>query len=187
MPRDLVESVYRRATRRVGLEPWEWEKLLGIACALFRGYNHQLGQGEFDMALEPERNTRDYLFGRLLAIAENLELRALRYGGETRDTHSAKLMQRFADHPCSTWRHIELALIPSKSRLRSRSPGYLRILEQQIDQIVGLFQPGDFIDDRKLSGEFLLGYHCQRAKLNERGENAIPSETDIKTETEETT
>jgi CRISPR-associated protein Csd1 len=187
MPRDLVESVYRRVTRRVGLEIWEWEKTLGIACALFRGYNHQLKQGKFAMALEPDRNTRDYLFGRLLAIAEHLEQRALFYGGEKRDTHAAKLMQRFADHPCATWRQIELALRPSKSRLKGRSPGYLHQLEQQIDQIVDLFQTSDFIDDRKLTGEFLLGYHCQRAKLNEPKENIISSETNAETETEETT
>lgn len=119
------------------------------------------------MALEPDRHTRDYLFGRLLAIAERLEQRALFYGGEQRDTHAAKLMQRFADHPCATWRQIELALVPSRSRLRGRSPGYLHWLEQEIDEIIGRFPDGDFTEDRKLTGEFLLGYHCQRAKLNE--------------------
>jgi CRISPR-associated protein Csd1 len=82
-------------------------------------------------------------------------------------------MQRFSDHPCSTWRQIELALTPSKSRLRSRSAGYLYKLEQQIDQIVGQFQAGDFADDRKLTGEFLLGYHCQRAQLNEKPTTTI--------------
>lgn len=187
MPRDLVESTYRRATRRVGLEIWEWEKTLGIACALYRGYSHQLEQGKYVMALEYDRNTRDYLFGRLLAIAEHLEQRALFYGGENRDTHAAKLMQRFADHPCSTWRQIVLALAPSKSRLRSRSPGYLHQLEQQINQIAEMFQTNDFIDDHRLTGEFLLGYHCQRAKLNEPKAKASVSETNTETETEETT
>lgn len=186
IPRDLVESTYRRATRRVGLEIWEWEKTLGIACALFRGYNHQLKQGKYTMALESDRNTRDYLFGRLLAIAEHLEQRALFYGGEKRDTHAAKLMQRFADHPCSTWQQIVLALVPSKSRLKSRSPGYLHQLEQQINQIADMFQTNDFIDDRKLTGEFLLGYYCQRAKLHEPKASTSASESDTTTEIEET-
>ena len=120
------------------------------------------------MALEPDRCTRDYLFGRLLALAEQLEQRALYYGGEQRDTHAAKLMQRFADHPCATWRQIELALTASRSRLRGRSPGYLHWLEEEIDEVIGRFAVGDFTDDRKLSGEFLLAYHCQRAKLHEQ-------------------
>jgi len=167
LPRDLVDATFHRAIRRAGMETWEWEKTLGIACALFRGYQYQVRKGSYAMALEPQRNTRDYLFGRLLAIAEHLEQRALYYGREKRDTHAAKLMQRFAEHPCTTWRQFELALTPSRSRLRGHSPGYLHQLEQQIDQIIGQFEPADFTDDRKLSGEFLLGYHCQRAQLNE--------------------
>lgn len=186
LPRDLVESTFRRVIRRVGLETWEWEKTLGVACGLFRGYQHQLKQGSYAMALEPDRNTRDYLFGRLLAIAEHLEQRALYAAGEKRDTHAAKLMQRFADHPCATWRQIELALNPSKSRLRGRSPGYLHQLEQQIDQIVEKFQDGDFTEDRKLTGEFLLGYHCQRAKLNEPRTHVTTTESNEASEAEET-
>ncbi|TRZ65878.1 MAG: type I-C CRISPR-associated protein Cas8c/Csd1 [Rhodocyclaceae bacterium] len=184
LPRDLVESTFRRAIRRAGRDNWEWEKTLGIACALFCGYQHHLTQGSYAMTLELNRCTRDYLFGRLLSIAEHLEQRALYYGGEKRDTHAAKLMQRFADRPCATWRQIELALTPSKSRLRSRSPGYLHKLEQQIDQIVGQFQTGDFADNRKLTCEFLLGYHCQRAHLNEKP--TTPIETDEQSATEET-
>jgi CRISPR-associated protein Csd1 len=166
MPRDLVEATFRRASRRVGLEVWDWERTLGVACALFRGYHHQLKQGNFAMALEPDRNSRDYLFGRLLSYADHIEQRALRLAGEQRDTNAAKLMQRFADHPSTTWRQINSQLGPSRSRLRSRSPGYLYLLEQQIDQIFGQFQGDDFTDDRKLTAEFLLGYHCQRASLS---------------------
>jgi CRISPR-associated protein Csd1 len=185
LPRDLVNATFRRVTRRVGLDTWEWEKTLGIACALFRGYQHQLDQGNYAMALEPDRNTRDYLFGRLLAIAEHIEQRALYAAGEKRDTHAAKLMQRFADHPCATWRQIELALSPSRSRLRGRSPGYLHQLEQELDHIVGHFRDGDFTLDSKLTGEFLLGYHCQRAKLNEPKPQTTTAETIEPSEAEE--
>lgn len=161
-PRDLVESVVRRSCNRVGLDHWEWEKNLGIACALFKGY---FKEREYQMTLETDRKSRDYLYGRLLAIAEHIEGRALYAGGEKRDTTAAKLMQRFADHPASTWRTIELALTPSKSRLRANCPGFLREMEKLQDEVVSSFVGNDFLDDRKLSGEFLLGYHCQRHKL----------------------
>lgn len=164
IPRDLVLSTTRRAANRVGLEHWEWEKTLGIACALFRGYSTSQGK-EFQMALEEERTTRDYLFGRLLAVAEHIEGRALFIAGETRDPTAARLMQRFADRPASTWKTIELALSPSKSRLRNSRNGFLRGMEKLLDEIAGLFTANDFINDRALSGEFLLGYHCQRQAL----------------------
>ena len=117
------------------------------------------------MSLEEDRNTRDYLFGRLLAVADHLEHRALNVGGEDRDTNAAKLMQRFADRPSSAWRAIELALAPYKSRLRAKRPSVLIRLDKLLDEIFGKFQTGEFTDDGKLSGEFLLGYHCQRAAL----------------------
>lgn len=162
IPRDLVESVVRRTCNRVGLEHWEWKKNLGIACALFRGYYKE---GGYQMALEPNRTTRDYLYGRLLAIAEHIEGRALYVAGETRDTGAAKLMQRFADRPCSTWRTIELSLSPYKTRLRAKRPSFLNEMEKQIDEVIDAFREQDFLDERRLSGEFLLGYHCQRQVL----------------------
>ena len=117
------------------------------------------------MSLEEDRTTRDYLFGRLLAIAENIEDRALGLAKETRDTHATKLMQRFANHPCSTWRTIELALAPSMSRLRSNRPSVHLERKKLLDAVIGMFRQDDFTSDAKLSGEFLLGFHCQRAAL----------------------
>ena len=119
------------------------------------------------MSLEQDLTSRDYLYGRLLAIADRIEGYALYIAKEKRDTTAGRLMHRFSDHPYSTWRNIELSLLPYKSRLRSSSPRTLNWLEQQIDQVCELFQPNEFTSDRKLSGEFLLGYHCQRAKLHE--------------------
>ena len=117
------------------------------------------------MALEPNRTTRDYLYGRLLAIAEHLESRALYIASEKRETSAAKLMQRFADRPYSTWRTIELSLAPYKMRLRAQRSGFLNEMERQLDGVVSAFQGQDFTDERRLSGEFLLGYHCQRQAL----------------------
>ena len=174
LPRDLVESTVRRASNRVGLDHWEWEKTLGIACALFKG---AFKNKEYQMTLETDRHSRDYLYGRLLAIAEHIEIRALYVAGEKRDTTAAKLMQRFADHPSSTWRIIEPALKPYISRLRAKRPGFMYEMDKLLDEIIPSFVSNDFLDDSKLSGEFLLGYHCQRQILNPpKTDNATPTE-----------
>ena len=162
IPHDLVKSTIRRTCNRDGLEHWEFEKDLGIACALFKGY---FKERSYEMALEPNRTTRDYLYGCLLAIAEHVESRALHLAGEKRDTNAAKLMQRFSDRPYSTWRTIELSLIPYKTRLRAKRSSFLNEMEKQLDAVSSKFQAQDFLDDRRLSGEFLLGYHCQRQAL----------------------
>jgi CRISPR-associated protein Csd1 len=165
IPADFVEAVRRRAANRVSFkkdEWWEWEKCLGIACALFKG---KYIERKYDMALETERTSRDYLFGRLLAIAESLEAFALKQAEEQRETTAARLMQRFADRPASTWRTIELALSPYLVRLRSRAPGFLVSRRQLLDDVVASFHHDDFVLDAPLTGEFLLGYHCQRQAL----------------------
>ncbi|MGE0820476.1 MAG: type I-C CRISPR-associated protein Cas8c/Csd1 [Candidatus Binatia bacterium] len=167
IPRDLVESTIRRACNRAGLEHWEWEKNIGIACALFKGY---FAERNYQMALEPDRTTRDYLYGRLLAIAEHIENRALYVARERRETSASRLMQRFADRPYSTWRTIELSLAPYKSRLRAKRPAFLSEMEKQIDVVIDAFQAKDFTDEKRLSGEFLLGYHCQRQTLWNKSE-----------------
>ncbi|MEA2059785.1 MAG: type I-C CRISPR-associated protein Cas8c/Csd1, partial [Thermodesulfobacteriota bacterium] len=83
-PRDLVTSAVRRACNRNNCENWEWQRNLGVACALYRGFYFRHPQGgkrrEYRMALETERTTRDYLYGRLLAIAEKIEETALWLG-----------------------------------------------------------------------------------------------------------
>ena len=117
------------------------------------------------MALETERTARDYLYGRLLAIAENIESRALFVAGERRDTTAARLMQRFSDRPHTTWKTIELSLAPYKARLRSQRAGFLFEMERLLDEVVSQFTSAGFIDDTALSAEFLLGYHCQRQAL----------------------
>ena len=130
------------------------------------------------MALEKDRTTRDYLYGRLLAMAERLESDALRLADENRETNAARLMQRFADRPYSTWRTIELSLAPYKSRLRSRQAGWLYLLEKEIDNIICSFGADDFISDKGLSGEFLIGYHCQRAaRLEKEGKKDQDAES----------
>jgi CRISPR-associated protein Csd1 len=158
IPRDLVESTVRRACNRVAMEHWEWNKTLTIACALFRKYNRK---ENYSMTLDPNRKTRDYLYGRLLALAESLEEWALNKAGEDRQTSAARLMQRFSEHPYTTWRTIELALTPYKARLGGKS----KKRQHMIDEVIASFNAGDFLNDKRLNGEFLLAYHCQREFL----------------------
>lgn len=164
IPLDIVGSLVREASKRIVCDAWEWEKILGIACSVFRYSNKEKG---YEMALEEERASRDYLFGRLLAVADSLESFALSQAEKGRPTNAARFMQRFAEHPCSTWRTIELALSPYKARLGGKGIKY----EKTIDEIMEKFSAEDFSKDTPLSGEFLLAFHVQRAELMKKPKN----------------
>ncbi len=176
IPRDIVDSAVRRACNRAGMEGWEWNKTLSIACALYKKLNEKEG---YSMALDEKRKARDYLYGRLLAAADCLENFALFVSEKKRDTNAARLMQRFSDRPCSTWKTIELSLIPYKARLGGRAKKY----QDVIDEAMNLFDPvEDFTSDKPLSGEFLLGYHCQREDLKPKKDEPKSIEDDNLTE-----
>jgi CRISPR-associated protein Csd1 len=164
LPKDIVESCIRRATARMSMDHWEWEKCLGIACSLYRKQQNNLQLHQHPMALERERKTRDYLYGRLLAIADRLESSAMT-ASEKRESNAARFMQRFADHPFSTWRTIELSLTPYEQRLRANAPGLLAVFNKERQEVMDLFTADQFEKDGKLSGEFLLAYHSQSAAL----------------------
>jgi CRISPR-associated protein Csd1 len=88
------------------------------------------------------------------------------------------MMQRFADHPNSTWRTIELSLQPYMQRLQSSRGGFLHNMREMIDKVFGMFQREEFQSERPLSGEFLLGYHCQRLEWNKDKDNSPEKEGD---------
>ncbi|MBF0455535.1 MAG: type I-C CRISPR-associated protein Cas8c/Csd1 [Magnetococcales bacterium] len=182
LPEDLMRLAVKRVSNRVGYpsdEWWRWEQDLGITCALYRGYCYRHPnpnqQKEFSMALEEDNHTRDYLYGRLLALAERIEEVALSISGENRTTMAARLMQRFANHPYTTWRTLELSLQPYMQRLQVSRTGFLVIQKRELDQILSCFTSADFSSDKPLRGEFLLGYHCQRLAL--RNKKADPDQT----------
>jgi CRISPR-associated protein Csd1 len=182
IPRDLVESVVRRASNRVGIknrddkkyygdEEYTWEKTLSIACSLVKKYN---GKENFDMPLDETRTKRDYLYGRLLAIADILEERALYKSDQKRATNAARYMQQFSQRPLRTWKQLHDSLAPYFLRL-----GGAFYYKNLIAEVESMFNPDDFLLDKPLSGEYLLGFYCQRQKLLERKDKPLPDEDDI--------
>ena len=169
IPEDLVRQSFQAACNPNGCENWEWQRNIGVACALYKGWrarHYDLSQRRtYPMSLDTQNCSRDYLYGRLLAIAENTESYALYLAGEKRATTAERYMQRFAEHPFATWRNIELALKPYQERLRNNGKD---TGAQAIGEIMELFATDDFTCDDKLSGEFLLGYHCQKMEIARR-------------------
>ena len=169
IPEDLVRQSFKAACNPNGCENWEWQRNIGVACALYKGWrarHHDLSQRRtYPMSLDTQNRSRDYLYGRLLAVAENTESYALYLAGEKRATTAERYMQRFAEHPFATWRNIELALKPYQERLHNNGKD---TGAQAIGEIMELFAIDDFTCDDKLSGEFLLGYHCQKMEIARR-------------------
>lgn len=155
IPLDIWRSAFNRASNPVSMERWEWEKTLSIACALI---NKREGR---NVALDTENDDRNYLFGRMLAIADVLERRAL--GDEDRSSNAIRYMNAFSRHPERTWGVIQQSLQPYQARLGWKALD----LNKLLDEVGSMMKAEDF-NNEPLTGLYLLGFYSQRHALYQR-------------------
>lgn len=182
IPPDFLKLSVARASNPAGQERWEWERALGVACSLYRGFylRHQKFElrKEFTMALDTTNTSRDYLYGRLLALSERLEEVALFAAGTNRPTTASRLMQRFSSRPYETWLTIYKQLDPYMRQMKNSRPGFLNNINKELDAVMDLFKHEEFVSPAALTGEFLLGFHCQRMALNRKPETTINTQSE---------
>ncbi|WP_207695817.1 CRISPR-associated protein cas8c/csd1, subtype I-c/dvulg [Enterococcus sp. DIV0212c] len=164
IPINLVRKLLQRASNPVSMEKWEWEKTLSITCAVMKKH-FNFKKEEKNVALDRDETDRNYLFGRMLAVADVLEERALYKAGINRSTNAIRYMNAFSNHPLKTWKIIQENLIPYQARLRGKGSYYQKLL----DEIGASFDLEQYTD-KALDGKYLLGYYSQRAELKKKVE-----------------
>lgn len=158
LPYDIVDSAINRASNPVSMEKWEWEKTLSIACALVKKYRYDKFKEEWSMSLDENLKDRSYLFGRLLATAQQIEEYALAMTGEKRETNAERLMHQFKIHPYKTWGIITDKLRPYMARLGQKGTSLTTLMTR----INSMLPYEEFISLKKLEDSYILGYYCQR-------------------------
>ena len=165
IPADLEQLCFNRASRLYTLESSEQGKTLETACAVIKYnlYTKNKDKEEYKVGLEEDRTERDYLYGRLLAVADRMESAVLEERGENRESNAVRYMQRFSKSPYTTWMHLYTdKLRPYQKYLKQVHPKLFGWYESIIQNISDKFVYDDFKSDNVLSGEYLLGYHCQQ-------------------------
>ncbi|WP_164218284.1 type I-C CRISPR-associated protein Cas8c/Csd1 [Virgibacillus sp. YIM 98842] len=169
IPKDIIKSIFHRASNPVSMERWEWEKTLSIACALIRKTYIEKKE-VWDVPLDKDSTDRSYLFGRLLAVADVLERGALGKE-ETRATNAIRYMNSFSKNPSRTWKTLQESLQPYQAKLGTKAT----YLSKMIDEISDQFNIEDF-NNKPLSEKYLLGFYSQRRELYKKKESNIESE-----------
>lgn len=171
IPVDLMRMAVRRASRSISLEEWEAKKTRSIACALVRGYYHRNREEGFTMAINNACSDRSYLFGRILACADQLESWSLynpRMENSHRPTNALRMEAAFVQHPAKTTMLLRQKLIPYLERLikADKSIYTNQLMLELIDRI-----PPEEFTDAPLSELYLLGYASQKADFFSKNKN----------------
>lgn len=155
LPRDIVRLIYNRVINPFSFDGLKesWEATLNIACALV---NKQYESEGFTVALQEENDSRDYLFGRLLGVAEVMERNILNDRNEKRATNATRYFNAFSQHPARTWLIIRKQLTPYFERLGTRANRYTRELQE-----IKIKMTTEQMTDDPLGPVFLLGYRSQ--------------------------
>ena len=170
-PRDLMISAVDRATNSIGLDYWEQQKTQNIACALVRGYYHRNKKVDYPMNVDETIKDRNYLFGRILACAEQIERRALIQLGnesEKRLTNAERLRTAFALHPAATTLLLDKKLNPYLNRMKNRNgmDSQRYAMMQELLHKIGT----ENFTNKRLGELYLVGYADQM--MDFKAENA---------------
>lgn len=159
IPKDVVRTIFNRVKNPMSFKDDEgdassqWNRTLNIACALI---NKLYEKEELAVTLDIENMNRDYLFGRLLGVAEVFERNELKKRGENRSTNAMRYFNAFSQRPARTWMTIRKQLHPYQLRGGENTGFYNKII-QDIESII---KPDD-MNNNALGPLFLLGFSSQ--------------------------
>ena len=163
IPSDIIRAAAQRASMPQTMSDFVWyNDVLCVACAMIR-YNYEKGERNMDNFLEEKENDRNVLFGRLLAVYDYMEQRALfEYDEngkvkEMRTTNAKRYWNAYSSRPAKTAKTIKQNLIAYEKKLKDYE---LAKFEEWTRGIMVHLSENGF-DNRALSELYLPGYYQQ--------------------------
>lgn len=161
MPRDIFQNLVQKASKQHLYEKNTRAQLVFVTCAVIRKYYWDVYKEEIPMGLDKKNQDINYLFGRLLAVAEKTEEDT--YGrDERRETNAIRYQPMFVQRPLDTWEMLEDRLRPYRKRLRQNNPGLYIKYEKITDEIFEMLPADREICNKSLNSLYMIGYRHQK-------------------------
>jgi CRISPR-associated protein Csd1 len=160
LPLDIMRAAVNKCFQPQNYqEVYNWNKVVSIACSLVKKHYKEQGD-DWNMELNLDTDDINYNCGRLLAVAHEIERRALKMTGDNniRNTNAIRYFTKFALYPCKTWGIISDRLGPYIERLGERGNDLYK-LKQEISAKIS---PKAFEEAKNLDGRMALGFDSQR-------------------------
>ena len=139
-----------------------WNKVLFVSLALL----HKTNKEEFTPMLDHENKDRSYLFGRLLAIFELLELQRYHLDGSKNDriTNAERYWTAYTSQPAKLMMNLTNKIKPYEEAVKLNSPGIFNKLEKEREEIMVLLGP--LMQERGINDpldyRFIFGYYAEK-------------------------
>lgn len=176
-PRNFLESAVRCVEAPLSFRDskgnwkrFEWENCMRTTCALIRrsrfdalprALREDLDAHLPSDQLDRNSRNRDYLYGRLLALADLIEYETMeRPEDRALPTNAIRLTQRFVQRPKETWLHLHGQILPYLAALGGE--GKADRFMHMISEVELLFERKDRARADALGEGVLLGYLAQR-------------------------
>lgn len=169
IPNDIIKAAANRASQPHTMDDFVWKnRVLAVVCAMIR-FNYEKGERIMSNFLEDNLNDRNVLFGRLLAVCDYMESRAMYEKGEDgkpkeqRATNAKRYWSVYSRRPANTFKIIRENLNPYENKLSSYEKKYFH---ECLDEITCLLSDAGF-NNRALTEMYLPGYSLQMKAMEE--------------------
>ena len=179
IPLDILSNLFIRANNPISFKDknnsWsekEWLSHVRITCSLFRKAIYDKKKEFINMNIDEKNTNRSYVWGRILATLNNIELWARKIqsnnDGKTdnRPTNVIRLFNTFVLKPYSTFKTIREQINPYIVILQKKG---IKNPERKLDELVKLLE--DYKDNKPLEPDYLFGYYLQRSDFYNSKEN----------------
>lgn len=176
LPMDILQCAVNNTSNPQKYSSYNWNFILETTCALIRKHNIDYKKGEYSEMLEEDkyRKDRDYLFGMLLAILDDIENSYYYHAQmDSRETNASKLWNIYSRYPARTFEEIRRKLQPY---LAKTSKPIRENQSKRIEHILECLRDIDGFNNKPLNENYLLGYYCERAEIRKIRSNSKKEE-----------
>ena len=152
-----------------------WDKTLLTTLSMYKKYQWDYKNKYVGVDVEVGNQTNSYLYGRLMAVYEQIESTALYYRGtDKRQTFVEKNWASIINRPLHMWDRMATKTSPYMNYLLRNKPGIHHKFSILVLELGSqLAENGDFATKGKkpLDDDFILGYYHQLKALRQKNTN----------------
>lgn len=175
LPKDMARQIFSNYKNRIGFRK-NWRFLQYMACALLNKAKYDQGKEKRSPMLEKDKQTRDYLYGRLLAVYEKIETDAMmpamgsnekgnvdKSGGH-RVTNVEKIWAAFFQAPERMLETLHSKIRPYLNKLKANQPGKYTFYNRLLGEIqTDIRDAESYLSNKNkaLNEDAVFGYYAQ--------------------------